>query len=118
MAHGSIFPGKKQYMSHLNNLSWCEGVELAIPWSAVKCFTTDPNPFTLFFRLSMMHVIDHDDTGTRFTTSLMSSFHNTQKPIEALPYAKGCLLYVGWALRPHQSLPLKHNHRQIPTVEL
>jgi len=29
----------------------------------------------------------------------MLLFMLTARPIEALPYAKGCLLFVGWALR-------------------
>ena len=33
----------------------------------------------------------------------MLLFMFTARPIEALPYAKGCLLFVGWALRQVQT---------------
>ena len=47
----------------------------------------------------------------------MLVFLPTARPIEALPYVKGCLLFVGWALRSAvQSLDKKLNctNRKVP----
>jgi len=49
LIYGSIVPGKIQYISPFSNLSWFDGwggVELAIPGTAVKYFTNEPNPLT------------------------------------------------------------------------
>jgi len=50
MIHGRIVLGKNQYISPkaiLVILVGVRGIELAIPWSAVKRFTTEPNPLAI-----------------------------------------------------------------------
>jgi len=44
LIHGSIFPGKNQYISPFSNFSWCEGDRTRNPWVGSQVFTTEPNP--------------------------------------------------------------------------
>jgi len=63
----------------------------------------------LYDRVHMCSMYQFDWLVLCVTLTLMALYYSgiypmllfmlTARPIEALPYAKGCLLFVGWALR-------------------
>ena len=93
----SLFPGKNQYLSPFKViLIGVRGIELAIPGSAVKCFTTEPNPLakyssnaTTFVVLDWYCYIYSNEALIISTVNGRDTVTHTCKLLKRTTFAKG-----------------------------